>query len=95
MFVPGEVSEDEEETIDQEEAEARKAGEIDYSEEMAALERESQLPIEEILAGLPKEVLEGDQLEPVGSQSNTDPCEADDDEDFQVDESGLHPVKSV
>ena len=77
--MPQEASEDEEETIDREEKEA---GDLDYSEEIAALERESMLPIEEVLAGLPQEMLEGDAE--VSQEKAVDA----DDEDFRMEEAG-------
>ena len=78
-FIPQEASEDEEETIEKEEKEA---GELDYSEEIAALERESMLPIEELLAGLPQEMLEEDAK--VSQEKAVDV----EDEDFRMEEAG-------
>ena len=78
-FVPQEASEDEEETIDREEKEA---GDLDYSEEIAALERESMLPIEELLASLPQEMLEGEAEGPQEQAVDVD------DKEFRMEEAG-------
>ena len=81
MFVPQEASEDEEETIEREE---REAGDLDYSEEVAALERESMLPIEELLASLPQEMLGGGDE---GTQEEERAVDTEDKE-FRMEEAG-------
>ena len=81
MFIPQEASEDEEETIEREEKEA---GDLDYSEEVAALERESMLPIEELLASLPQEMLEGGAEGPQEEEGAVDA----EDKEFRMEEAG-------
>lgn len=81
MFVPQEASEDEEETIEREEKEA---GDLDYSEEVAALERESMLPIEELLASLPQEMLDEGAEAPQEEERAVDA----EDKEFRMEEAG-------
>ena len=93
MFVPHETSEDEEDTIEKEEERELESGNTrNYSDEIAELERDSQLPIEEVLAGLPKEMLEEipGVEQPTDDDSVDQVAREDSDDEFKMEGSYLH-----
>ena len=93
MFIPHETSEDEEETIEKEEERELESGTtLNYNDEIAELERDSQLPIEEVLAGLPKEMLEEiPGVEQPTDKDNMDQVvEEDSDDEFKMEGAYLY-----
>ncbi|KAL5477552.1 hypothetical protein EMCRGX_G024363 [Ephydatia muelleri] len=88
FFTPNDESEDDEETIEKEEKLAETEGALNYDDELQELQKEGEMPLDDLLASLPPEMLMGEGTPSLEDERGEGDMEAEVEQEVVQEERG-------